>query len=176
MTPRLALGLADRQQRRRDIGEHREGARFARLVFKADVDLGIVVGDLADRLDLHGPERRVIDLERVIEPVLPEPERHRAPAHRAQRVDALARQVDGLASHRRVRVGESPALERGIGVVAHRETVQHQVSGRKPLGHFALGVTLEVIREVQVDGVEARHRGGAIIRSRVVGLPFLPGQ
>ena len=89
------------------------GARLVGLVFDADVDGGIMRRDLTDAIHLERPERRIVTLEGVVEPVLAEPERHQHPAGLGHCVDATFRQIDGLAAHRWIRVGESPGLERG---------------------------------------------------------------
>ena len=64
---------------------------------------GIVLGDLADAVDLVGPKLRVIGLEGIVEAVLAEPQRHQIGAGRARGVDAALGEINRLAAHRRVR-------------------------------------------------------------------------
>ena len=151
------------------VGEQAVGARLVRLVLDADQALGIVLGDLADAVDLHLPHGGVVDLEAVVEAVLPEPERHQVAARLARRVDAALGEVDRLAADRRVRVGEGAELEGGVGVVAHGEAVDRQPEVADPPGDRRRGLG-DVVGEVEVDVGQALDRRRALRQVERAGL------
>jgi hypothetical protein len=120
-------GLRNGEKRRADVAQHAEGraARWACIRRRID-DRGVMGGDLAQALDLVGPQPRVIGLERRVEAVLAEPDRHQRSAAGRQRVDAPLGEIDGAAAHRRDGVREGAGPEGGITIIAHGKAVQRQ--------------------------------------------------
>ena len=86
--------VGDSEQRVRHRADQRHPARVARLVLDADPDVRVPSGDPAEAVDLHLPERPVVGLEGVVEPVRSHPQDDMVDALRRGEVDRLARDPD----------------------------------------------------------------------------------
>ena len=158
--------LPDREQGRAHVRHEGVAARLVRLVFEGDVDGWIVAGDLVESRDGVVPHPPVVGLEGIVEAVLAEPERHQRAAHLGERVDAAPGEVDGLAPPFRVGIGERAEPEISIRVVAHGEAVQPDTEPVEHAGELSWTGVLEVIRVVEIGGVESPHRRRALQQVR----------
>ena len=86
-----------------------------------------MIRHLGDRLNRIIPDFGIIGLKGIIEPILPHPERHQRPAKFCQSIQARLRFINRSAAHRWVWIGKRAQLETRISVIAHGQTVQHDL-------------------------------------------------
>src|SRR5579871_2416331 len=67
------IDFLERKERRRAVRHQAIGTRLVRLVLDADKAAWIVQRDLANALDLVGPEPRIVGLKGVVEAILSKP-------------------------------------------------------------------------------------------------------
>ena len=151
----------DRQKVGRNIGHQRKSAGFVRFVFQRHINRRIMIANLCQTFQTVVPHPRVIALKGVIHAVLAHPQRHHFAAHFRHRIQAALGDIDGSLAHFGVGVAKRPKAKAGVGVIAHRHTIQRNTVVSHDARQGGGGDALKMVGKVQIGGVDPGHFGNA---------------